>query len=270
MKLFSTSRKYYRSLFSLSLKSALCITLLLFISGCKDDDTVTEPEADFVSDFYPNATSLTIQVAYEEGAAPFINYNTYKAWDVCKQNITDLLSPRGISVSVPLELSEMTNLGVLEQNNYTRENVEALATDFQEFSNTNADKGMAILFLDGYYIKDGVAENRILGVNLDGTPTLAIFKPVVESASNSSAERALIEQSTIVHEIGHALGLVNNGVRATTAHHDVANGAHCTNEDCVMYWQNGGAAIQQYIQPFLLSGSADLFGDKCKADINAK
>ena len=79
-----------------------------------------------------------------------------------------------------------------------------------------------------------MAENRILGINLDGTPTIAIFKPVIESASNSRTEKALIEQSTIVHEIGHAIGLVNKGVRATTAHHDTANGAHCTNEGCVM------------------------------------
>jgi len=130
----------------------------------------------------------------------------------------------------------MTNLGVLEQNNYTRENVESLASDIQQYTNKTADKGIVIIFLDGYYIKDGKPESRILGINLNGTPLLAIFKPVVESASNSKAEQALIEQSTIVHEIGHALGLVNNGVRATSAHHDTEHGAHCTNTKCVMYW----------------------------------
>lgn len=256
--------------FYASINPILCILLLLSISSCKDDDAGVVPEEDFVSDFYANASSLTIQVAYEEGASPFIKYNTTDAWNVCRQNIIDLLAPRGISVSVPIKLNEMTSLGVLEQNNYTRENVESLASDIQQYTNKTADKGIVIIFLDGYYIKDGKPESRILGINLNGTPLLAVFKPVVESASNSKAEQALIEQSTIVHEIGHALGLVNNGVRATSAHHDAEHGAHCTNTKCVMYWQNGGAEVQQFIQPLLVNGSVELFGNQCKTDIKAK
>ncbi|MFT4826995.1 MAG: putative Zn-dependent protease [Bacteroidia bacterium] len=262
--------KRFHNIFNTRVQSILCILLLLSIFSCKDDNAGVVPEEDFMSDLYANASSLTIQVAYEEGASPFIKYNRSNAWEVCNQNITNLLSPRGISVNAPLALREMTNLGVLEQNNYTRENLEKLAGEVQQYTNKTADKGIVIIFLNGYYIKDSKPENRILGINLDGTPILAVFKPVVKSASNNAAEQALIEQSTIVHEIGHALGLVNNGVRATSAHDDAEHGAHCTNTKCVMYWQHGGTEVQQFIQPFLLNCSVDLFGNKCKADIKAK
>lgn len=248
----------------------IAFLLSISLSSCKDDEQPAEPAEDFVSDFYNNANSLEIIVGYEQNAAPYTKYNTFDSWDVCDDNMNALFSSKNISVSVPKTLEDMTNLGILEQNNYTRENVVALAKDLQANDNKGPQKSIVILFLDGFYIKDGVAENRILGVNLDGTPTIAIFKPVIESASNNEASKALIEQSTIVHEIGHAIGLVNKGVRATSAHHDVEHGAHCTNEDCVMYWLNGGAEVQQFITPFLLNGSVQLFGDQCVADIKAK
>ena len=42
----------------------------------------------------------------------------------------------------------------------------------------------------------------------------------VKVSQKNSPRFTCVEQSTIVHEIGHAIGLVNNGVPATTAHHD--------------------------------------------------
>lgn len=250
--------------------SLLLILLLLSISGCKDDDQETTPAEDFVSDFYANAASLDIKVAYEEGAAPYTTYGTFQSWDVCEDNINSLLQSKNISISVPKRLQDMIELGTREQINYTRQNILDFAADISTKDNKSPEKEMIILFLDGNYIKDGTPESRILGVNMDGTAVVAIFKPVIRSASTLATEQAVVEQTTVVHEIGHVLGLVNKGVRATSAHHDVANGAHCTNTDCVMYWKNGGAEIQQFIQPFLATGTVNLFGSQCIADIEAK
>jgi len=124
--------------------------------------------------------------------------------------------------------------------------------------------------LDGYYTKDGTILDQVLGLNIGNSSVIAIFKPVVDASSSSRAEQTLVEQSTIAHEIGHAVGLVNNGVRATSAHHDVDNGSHCTNTDCVMYWMNGAGDVSKFITPFLTGNDVDLFGSQCKADIEAK
>ena len=40
----------------------------------------------------------------------------------------------------------------------------------------------------------------------------------------------------MLHEIGHILGLVNNGAAMVTAHEDGDNRAHCTNTNCLMYY----------------------------------
>ena len=260
----SSSNKTIPSLF------AITLFLSFILAGCNGEEHVTKPAEDFVSDFYANAQSLEIIVAYEQGAVPYTKYNSFDSWNVCEANINSLFDTKNIAVSVPKILGDMINLGRLEQNNYTRENIVQLAAALQPNDNKGSQKNIVLLFLDGFYIKDGAAENRILGINLDGTPTIAIFKPVIESASEIRAEKALIEQSTIVHEIGHAIGLVNKGVQTITDHHDAANGAHCTNEDCVMYWLNGGAEIQQFITPFLLNGNVELFGKQCIGDVIAK
>ena len=249
---------------------AICSLLVLCSQSCKDNEELTPTELTFVENFYPNATDLEIIVAYETGAEPYISYNGKSAWEVAEDNIIELFEGRNISLTIPKELDQMTNLGRLEQNNYTRENIIDYSTELQKHSNKDGQKGITLLFLDGYYIKDGQANENILGLNINNTSILVIFKPVVESAANSDAEKALVEQSTIVHEIGHAIGLVNNGVTATSAHHDEANGAHCTNTKCVMYWKNGSGDISQFIAPFLTGGKISLFGDACIADVKSK
>jgi hypothetical protein len=73
----------------------------------------------------------------------------------------------------------------------------------------------------------------------------------------------------VVHEIGHALGLVNDGVDMVADHHDVQNGKHCTNQDCVMYWLNEGASdMTSFVTGGLFGGSEPpiVFGQKCLDD----
>ncbi len=96
---------------------------------------------------------------------------------------------------------------------------------------------------------------------------MVMFKEVVAGSSAAALVRKFVEQSTIVHEMGHAFGLVNNGVPMTTSHQDSAHGAHCTNQDCVMYYLNEGAGdLKTFVQNYLISGQTVMYGSECLND----
>ncbi|HEY1079471.1 MAG TPA: hypothetical protein VGE46_05215, partial [Bdellovibrio sp.] len=76
-----------------------------------------------------------------------------------------------------------------------------------------------------------------------------------------------VEQSTLVHEMGHALGFVNNGVTLASAHQDTAHGAHTTNPNCVMYWQNEGASdLASFVQNFITNNTTVMWGAEVLQD----
>jgi hypothetical protein len=100
----------------------------------------------------------------------------------------------------------------------------------------------------------------------------AMFKDVIKgtgSLANPNTER-YVEQSTLVHELSHSIGLVDNGVPMVAPHKDAAHGAHCNNSNCVMYWLNEGAAdARTFAINRVLTGSSILFDDACLADVDA-
>ena len=79
--------------------------------------------------------------------------------------------------------------------------------------------------------------------------------------------------------MGHAIGLVDNGLPLTSDHYDeeadaAGSPAHCSNPNCVMYWANTTSTTElvNYISNLL--GQEDttdllLFGDECLDDVRA-
>jgi predicted Zn-dependent protease len=233
--------------------------------SCQVDNI--QPQNSFVADFFTNVSSLELIVAYEENAEPYTTFNAKNAWNIVSENLAQLLQGRNITYTIPTELNQMAYLGKIGQENYSNTDLQNLAKDLQKFTNKEAQKGLVVLFLDGYFTKDGEILDNVLGLNINGTAIVALFKPVIESATPSYTLRTLVEQTTLTHEIGHALGLVNNGITLTSPHHDEVNGAHCTNKDCVMYWSNGGGNVVDFVQPYLTGGKIDLFGEECLKDV---
>lgn len=246
------------------------LSVISFAQFSCNDDIPAASQDRFVDNLYGNTTGLELIIAYEQGADPYTSFGGFDNWRITDYNLNQLLGTQKIPVKVPHVLDSMKNLGVLSQNNYTRQNIIDIAADVQRYSNKDSVKSIVLLFLNGYLIKDGVIETRVLGLNIDGSAVVAIFKPVISASSSKEAEKNMVEQSTVTHEIGHVLGLVNNGVPTTSLHHDQANGSHCSNASCVMYWKNGAGEVAQYIDRFTRGQDITLFGEQCMADIKAK
>ena len=73
---------------------------------------------------------------------------------------------------------------------------------------------------------------------------------------------ARIERATLVHELGHALGLVSNP-RHTQGNHP----AHCTRPRCVMNQPGFGSRIHNALAAFFAAHIPHEYGDLCRADI---
>lgn len=192
---------------------------------------------------YFTSQKIAIKVFYELGAEPYTGgIAGLKYWDLLEKNLSALFEGRSImpEIMVPKEISEMTPLPSSNKVQWTVDEVINFSEKNKVEAEASGTKQFSIYFLNGFS-KEG---EHIIGYHISGTRVIAIFKDVIRKNSDSGSELVAkyMEQSSLVHEMGHALGLVNNGLPMIEAHQDTAHGAHCSNKDCVMYYANEGAA----------------------------
>jgi hypothetical protein len=114
-----------------------------------------------------------------------------------------------------------------------------------------------IFFADGSY-----TTSDALGVAY-GNSSLAIFETMIEDHSGGIAqpEQAVLESTVLEHEFGHLMGLVDNGTDMVSNH--AANGKHCDNEDCLMYY----ATETTNIMGNIIGGEIPELDNNCIADL---
>jgi len=89
-----------------------------------------------------------------------------------------------------------------------------------------------ILITDGDY-----NVSNILATSYWNT-SFCIFGKAVDNNSGGIGQvsKSRLFATLFEHEFGHLMGLVNQGSAMQTDHRDVANGAHCNNPSCLMYF----------------------------------
>ncbi len=217
--------------------------------------------------FFGTMTSMDVDIAYETGADPF----AANRWTMLKLNLEALFRERPIkpTITLPTATDQMTNIPSQGKTAWTLYDILDLEKTYRSRKSDGVTGRFWVVFLKGYLEKDGAPNPAVIGVSITGTTVIAMFKDVIESTgvrANGQVPR-FVEQSTIVHEIGHALGLVANGLTLQSAHHDAANGAHCTNPNCVMYFQNEGKeSLQRFREQLRDSEDPVIFGAECLED----
>ena len=91
-----------------------------------------------------------------------------------------------------------------------------------------------LLVLDGEFTTDNV-----IGVAI-GHSTIAIFMQTIRDGCGPIClppGTDPIVRSVLVHEFGHALGLVDNGIAMVNDHEDPEHPGHSSNDQSVMWWQ---------------------------------
>lgn len=211
------------------------------------------------------AKTFTVKVYYEAGAEPYAGevgtQTGVKYWDILQKNLESLFqSSVNIPVIVvPKELTEMIQIPSANKDKWTAQDI----VDLAKTVHAPAAEGETIFSL--FFVKGHYAESdKVIGFHISASTTMAVFKDVVKGSYGGELEIVpkYVEQATIVHEMGHALGLVNNGLEMVTPHEDKDHRAHCSNQDCVMYFSNEGAQDMIKFAGKVMAGQSVVMFDK--------
>jgi len=224
--------------------------------------------------FDPAVTKVAIEIDFETGQDPYTGpvAGFGDTFDLLAENLDRLFSGKK-ALALPRAVAEMEDVGAIADEELTSEDLLALADAHRAQHDEPGTKTYYVLFVSGHFADKSGVQPSVLGVSIGHTGVLAMFKDVIRSTSVAALPNLVrfVEQSTLVHELGHGIGLVANGVATTSAHVDTAHGAHCTNDRCVMYYLNEGASdAAMFARQVITTGNKLLFDAACLADVDAR
>lgn len=214
------------------------ILLILFLTiGCTKDDGLGN---DLNNNNYPykqqvgysandilsnkKFTDIYVEVMYVAGFKPSAE---------TLLNLIDFIASRTNKTNIVIE-ERLINISL--KSVYSIDDIRSIEDANRSiFSNEN-QLAISALFLDGKSSND-TETNTILGTSYRNT-SFVIFEETIQTSSNNilGPDKIVLESSVILHEFGHLLGLVNKGTSMVVNHEDTTNNAHCTNENCLMYY----------------------------------
>lgn len=241
------------------------LALLASSTACYAE-SFTPPDA-FGDDVLRLRFEIDAMVGAEpKGAEASGPMNSSPPWELLRVNLEALYeaAPREIELpSGPDDIGPLADRGITD---YDADALLSLAREHDDLDPVAGALDFHVLFVDGYYFEDGERQTSVLAVSLGDSGVVAMFAPVIGDGALSR----FVEQTTLVHEVGHAVGLVDNGVDMAAPHLDAEHGHHCDDPDCVMYWLNEGATdLVTYAKKYAASGDVVLFDEACLADAAA-
>lgn len=262
----------------------------LFVGGCgpdgdddDDDDTATPNPAaqnqrsgpgDYALDYLTDGDyqRLTIEIDYMEDPNPNDTINNAPSQEALDRLLTtlDRFCNKAVIVYdqeatdvVPIPTDSEGNL----KEDYTRGDIDALELEYRDLYRQGDEAVLYFLYVNGRYVTDDGEATTVVGFAHHGS-SMAVFKGVINEI-RVAANRSFYERAVIIHEVGHLLGLVTTGIPAQADHVDddpnAGRGVHCSNPDCIMFWQVNSV---QFIQT-IINGQDRDFDQDCQDDIAA-
>lgn len=210
--------------------------------------------------FSDSIASFTVRVVYEVGAEPIVDNLPLGAptWYITRDSVTALFSTHTArTITVPTALADM--LLIADQNRTTWTTAQLTALGDAQFGSavTGTAATLGVIFVNGTY----EGSTTTLGIHITGKSYAFVFKDIVTAVGGTAFQQKYVEQATVVHELGHALGLVNNGVPMVAAHEDATHAHHSSDTNCVMYWAvDSKDSILAMIGNFSAANRRNVFG----------
>lgn len=236
--------------------AALAILSTLLMAGCFDiGATSIEPRDYLTSQTYQK---WVIEVDYAASEKPSTALTRF---------LHDRLAPLVHKDSIEVRLDE--SLSGNTDTSWSDGDVQSFAREHRGVETGMGTVATHVLFLAGHSSHD-TDEGRVLGIAY-GHDLIVIFSQSIKDSCTLPAPLCTSEtyfQAVLVHEFGHILGLVDNGVPMVRDHEadtcgSKADEGHSTNQNSVMYCQVETSAIT------LLSKPPTDFDADDKADLRA-
>ncbi len=206
---------------------------------------------------------LVIEIDSVAGARPRVSVEN----DLVARLRTLLDKPAGVEI---VHDDEIPSRGA--DHAWTNDELYALADETFDDAAPPGTIVMHVLWLDGHDADD-TADGAVLGSAWANTH-IAMFHRSIERTCSGDillSERlcAAAQYGVWLHEVGHTIGLVNNGLPLSTPHEDPAHARHDLEPGCVMYYAYEASSGIGGIRDGLLGGTTPDFDPACLADIAA-
>lgn len=260
--------KLTKSIFSFA---TLGVALLIF-NNCEnrnDPNSVPAAQASLARMIFSDLNNeFIVKVVYEVGATPYtgiIGLSSNDTWDITKTSYQAVFQNHaGRVVTVPNLVGSFTQIPDQSKTTWTTSELLTLGASVSPADVvTNNKATVTVVFLNGLF----EGNSGILGVHFSGRGFAFVFKDVVASVGGTAADQRYVEQGTVVHEIGHVVGFVNNGVPLTSAYEDPAHLRHSSNTNCVMHWTvESATSILSFLTNNILANRLNLFENEVLSD----
>ena len=250
-----------------ALTPLVILTVMALTAGCTfpflgGDGGPGDAARDLVSGKkYPR---LLLEIDHPVGAAP-----NEDALNTLVNTIKEVTGKTDVQVSksasIPSEPSKR----------YTYAEIRSLEKAHRDFHSSGDRAVLYIVYVAGGSEAD-TDSAQTLGAVYAGT-SVVMFKGNIKAntgsgALNTKPREVFVERAVLVHEFGHAAGLVNLGAPMVRPHEDTAHGergrGHSANKNSVMYY----TADTSELISTLLTGGSDIiyqFDEDDKADLRA-
>lgn len=225
--------------------------------------------------FSKAVTQVVVEVDYAAGAEPYVGAHGGQdgiadIWGLTRTNTRAIFETK--TVTVPTQLSQMEPLADVEAKNYSDAEILEVAKAHRDTLPGGDLASFYVVFLNGNYVTpEGSVDEDRLAVSIGETGVVAMFKPAINKPAGAKIPPpAYVEQLALIHELGHAVGFVDNGVpvaESNKAHIDAADLHHCSNKQCAM--ASGIDTVQgaaPYAMSFVRYQTSVLIGQECLSD----
>ena len=226
-----------------------------FFTACQKEPIVTDKDYQTLGtsahDFLSGAayTALLVEVDYMPGYAPDATaLNNLKIF-----LSTCLNKPEGISIYT----QQIPSSGKAVLSIQDIVSIEKRYRTAYPWGNTLA---VHILITDADF-----AESNVFATSYWNTSICLFGKKIQANAGGAGqVSRTQLYSTLMEHEFGHLMGLVNQGTPMLTNHSDSANGAHCNNPLCLMYYE-----VETTVVSSTTTSTIPSLDENCIADLKA-